>query len=237
MGRLQLTDKCAVDLSRFTCLKVLHLETFYDDLEEHLESLVHIITSISSNKLGKLHIYRYSRFSPTACSSVNSTLTAFVRLKVLDDLLSLPRFSSLHRVIFYYSHLQIYVQAIPNTSLFPSRGSIASIILGASSRRPIPSDELVSSQPNSREISRDDPQHPFKLYAEDLIRRKIRESLKRFAARGSLETILQVYLEPEQELTRAQVWMDTWGRWMYTWSRWMDTFVRMGTSDRTIFGV
>lgn len=80
----------AVDLSQFTCLRALELR-WEISLDEQLESLRQILSSISSSQLEELRIGRTSAGS----YNLDSALAALARLRDIDDILARPQFRCL----------------------------------------------------------------------------------------------------------------------------------------------
>lgn len=181
------------DLSRFTQLRVLKLQYYIWSLQSHLESLNRVLPNIS-DQLEVLDINFWQPYSYDV-SFLNTPLPAFSQLKTIDDLLVGPRFAHLRCVALEYD-LIIYVQAIPTTSPTLSGGSIVSVP-GLSSP-PSPSDQLISALPaDLPESDLRDPQRLFRLHAEPLVRRKIRDEMKQLDARGILE--VKVTVRPEEQ--------------------------------------
>lgn len=185
----ELISEHTVNLTRFTCLQVLKLVYVEQSFHQHFDSLSYVISNISSTHLDKLHVHSYN----SAAASIDVALSELAHLKAIDDVLALARFASLNHVALEYEPLNIYIQAIPTTSLSPSGVNTVPTLDSCAQSDP-PSDKLISTQPSPREPSLRNPHHPFKLYSEFLVRRRIWEELKQLGARSLLETKLGVRL-------------------------------------------
>ena len=169
-----------VDLSRFTSLTKLRLDFSFWNLHKHLQTLALILSTISSTQLEHLRI----DFNNADSFSLDSLLAILSHLAAIDDTLARPQFAHLSHVTFHYGPLHIYEQALP--VLFadsPPASENTVALISDSSTQAIPSSTLVSTRPQVQVFDEDDPNHPFRLYAESIVRDAICNGMRKACIR------------------------------------------------------